>query len=71
MSRPEILNRKTMCVKFKGAAIVTSELTDRKQVADYGWCNKNIIKSEVCGRCGKDGVTSRRDRNTGAITYCY
>jgi len=60
-----------MCVKFKGTTIVASELTDGQQVADYGWCDKNIIKSEICGRCRKDGMTSRRNRNAGAITYCY
>jgi len=48
-SRPEVLHRKTKGIKFNGTTIVTSELSNRKKVANYGWNDKDVVQCEF--RC--------------------
>ena len=68
-SRPEVLHRKTKGIKFDRTTIVAGELTNGKEIANYGWDDKDVVQDEVRCYGGKEGLTTRRDWNTSAIAY--
>jgi hypothetical protein len=65
---PWILNRKAKSVKFNRTIVVTSELTYRKEIANNGWHNKDIIECKVGGRSREKRVALPSDRKRVAIT---
>ena len=67
--RPEVLHRKTKGIKFDRTTIVAGELTNGKEIANYGWDDKDVVQDEVRCYGGKEGLTTRRDWNTSAIAY--
>jgi hypothetical protein len=42
-----ILHRTAKRVKFHTAVVINSKLTNRNEILNEVWCNKNVIKTKV------------------------
>jgi len=63
----QILNREAKNIKLNGAVIVASKLTNRQQISNKMWSDKNIIELKNMISYRKNGSATTRNWNGGPI----
>jgi hypothetical protein len=61
----KILHRTAKGVKFHAAVVINSKLTNRNEVFNEVWCNKNVVKAKVVRKTSR---SSGGDRGEAAIS---